>query len=205
MSTPDSLQKIDRDLHKRAAKKLAQGLPLKTDERAAYKRVEKLLEVENRDRILQNLPIGEYCRYAKRRINVVREQGERYGLPVSDKTISVPEVIEWVHDFLRDNCWKLKGAEAIDDPLLEGDPSDGLEEYRRESAKVKKLQRLQLERTLVPRQEIREALDRTANMLSRLVEDLERKFGPDAADLAESALSGLEREVKSSFGDQEAA
>lgn len=205
MPQPDSLQKIDRSLHQRAAKKLAQGLPLKTDERAAYKRVEKLLEAERRQNVLTNLPIGEYCRYAKRRINVVREQGERYGLPVSDKTVSVPDLIEWLHDFLRDNCWKLKGAEAIDDPLLEGDPSDGLEEYRRESAKVKKLQRLQLERTLVPRQEIREVLDRTASTLSRLIEDLERKFGPDAADLAESALSGLEREIQSSFGDRDAA
>jgi hypothetical protein len=42
-------------------------------------------------------------------------------------------------------------------------------------------------------------LSRSAGMLRQLEEELDRRFGPDAADLAKAAREGLEREISTEF------
>jgi hypothetical protein len=210
----DPLQKIDRDLHKRAGLKLLQGMKLSTKEEVAYKRVEKLQEKARRDEVLSALPIGEYCRYAGRRINVVRAQGEQYGLPLSEAKVNVPAVIAAFHDFLRDNWTKLKtggrpgprpqqGGDFDDELFGEGaEDGDGdlwLARCREKKSKLLDLELQQKEGSLIPRDETMQLLSRSAGMLRQLEEELDRRFGPDAADLAKAAREGLEREISTEF------
>jgi hypothetical protein len=62
---------------------------------------------------------------------------------------------------------------------------------------------LEREGSLLPRDDVREALGRMASMLRSAGEALQRQFGAAAAEILNEALEDAQREVDRCFGKEE--
>jgi hypothetical protein len=92
-----------------------------------------------------------------RQTKVMNEQADRYGTPFGGVFIDLTKVVKAWHDFLAENAQRL----ARDpDELMQGGPgsSPALERYREERAALAKLDRLERERRLLPRDKVRQSL-----------------------------------------------
>ena len=98
-----------------------------------------------------------------RQTKQINEQAQRYGIPFGGKTVNLPEVVRALHDFFADNAVKLARDE---DPLMQGSGSPALERYREERAAMARLDRLEREGNLLPRDEVRESLGRVSSILA---------------------------------------
>jgi hypothetical protein len=166
-------------------------------ERQALKRHEREREERLRWQFYRSIPQKHWREMSGRQAKVLREQADRYGLPLGDATVNLPVLARALHDFLADNSTKLA---QDDDPLLQGGGSPALERYREERAALARLDRLDRERELVPREAVRQALGRIAVILRSAGDTLGRQFGPSATDLLYEALDDAGREVERSFG-----
>jgi hypothetical protein len=184
----------------RAIKKVIGNDNLTREEQQALKRHEKEKEERLRWQYYRSIPQKHWREMSGRQTKVLQEQADRYGLPFGGATVDLPALARALHDFLAENALKL--AREDDDPLLNGGTSSpALERYREERAALARLDRLERERVLIPRDRCREALGRVAAILRSAGDTLGRQFGPGATELLYEALDDATREVERSFGE----
>jgi hypothetical protein len=177
--------------------KLSRGEQLSVREQSSLKRFEKDREEELRWKFYASIPQKHWRTMSGRQTKVINEQATRYGLPFGGAIINLTELARAIHDFLAANAHKL----AVDDPLLQGASSPALEEYRRERTALARLERLERERHLLPRDGVRLALGRIAALLRGAGDTLQRQFGDEALDILLEALADAELQIDSEFGD----
>jgi len=188
----DPAARLDGELVARAYRKVMDRQELTQAEREALKRHEKQKEERLRWQFYGSIPQKHWRQMSGRQTKVVNEQAERYGIPFGGATISLPAVVRAFHDFLADNAAKLARE---DDPLLQGGSSPALERYREERAKLARLDRLERERQLLPRDEVRESWGRMAAILRSAGDTLQRQFGAEAVEILNEALDDCGREL----------
>lgn len=129
-----------------------------------------------------------------RQAKVLKEQADRYGLPLGGATVNLPALARALHDFLAENAQKL----SADDELMRGDGSSSpaLERYREERAAIARLDRLEREGKLVDREQARDGMLRVASLLRTAGETLQRQFGTAAYEILDEALVDAEREIE---------
>lgn len=189
--------KLEREEAARAYRKVMAGEKLSRAEQAALRRFEKDKEETLRWQYYKTIPQKHWREMSGRQSKVLYEQAERYGIPFSERSISLPNVVRALHDFFKRNAVKL----SADDELLTGESSPALERYREERAALARLDRLERERVLVNRQEIREGMSRIASVLRTAGDTLQRQFGPGALEILNEALAEAEREMERSDGE----
>jgi hypothetical protein len=194
----DAATRVDKDLVARAFKKVANQQELSAQERSALRRFEKQREEKLRWTFYGSIPQKHWRQMSGRQTKVLNEQAERYGIPFGGPTINLPSVVRAVHDFLAANSHRLAGD---DDPMLVGGSSPALERYREERAALARMDRMERERLLVSRDEVREGLGRIAAMLRGAGDVLQRQFGPAALEVLNDALDDAQREIDRCFGD----
>jgi hypothetical protein len=196
-----SAARMDQELVARAYRKVMAKEELTAAERTALKRHERDKEERLRWQYYGSIPQKHWRSMSGRQTKVINEQAQRYGLPFGGPTINLPSLARALHDFLADNALKLSRDD--EDPLMAGGGtgSPALERYREERALLARLDRLERERSLLPRDTAREALGRVASILRGAGEALGRQFGPAAVELLYEALDDAEREVERSFGE----
>ncbi|MEX2025661.1 MAG: hypothetical protein WEH44_00145 [Pirellulaceae bacterium] len=197
---PDSATRADKDLVARAYRKVMERKELTKQETTALKRHEKEKEERLRWQYYGSIPQKHWRAMSGRQTKVINEQALRYGIPFGGATINLPNVVRAFHDFLADNAVKLA---RDDDPLMQGIGSPALERYREERALIARLDRLERERQLMPRDEVRDSLGRVAAILRGAGDSLQRRFGNEAVDILHEALADAEREIKRTFGTEE--
>jgi hypothetical protein len=172
-------------------------------EQAALKRFEQQQEEQRRWQYYENIPQKHWRQMSGRQTKVLQEQAQRYGLPFDGRTISLPNLVRALHDFLAANARKL--AEADEDLLNASGSSPALERYREERARLARLDRLEREQLLIPRDEVREGLSRIAAILRSAGDALQRQYGPAALEILDEVLSDAEREMETLFspGDEQ--
>jgi hypothetical protein len=137
-----------------------------------------------------------------RQTKVINEQASRYGLPFGGPTINLPALARALHDFLADNALKLAREE---DELMQGaGNSPALERYREERAALARLDRLERQMQLLPRDQVRQALGRIAAILRSAGDALQQQFGTAAMEILDEALDDAQQEIDHSFGDDHA-
>ena len=196
----DAASQVDAGLVARAYRKVMDRKELTRAEREALKRHEKQKEERLRWQYYQSIPQKHWRQMSGRQTKVLNEQATRYGIPFGGAKIDLPAVVKSLHDFLAENAQRLAREE---DDLLQGGSSPALERYREERALLARLDRLERERRLLPRDEVREALGRIAAILRSAGDTLSRDFGTAAAEVLHEALDDAQREVASSLGDTE--
>lgn len=196
---PDVVSHVDGAVLKRAYRKTMDREELTRDERQVLARHEKSKEERLRWQYYGSIPQKHWRAMSGRQTKVINEQADRYGLPFGGPTISLPALARGLHDFLAENALKLSKE---DDPLLQGGVvgSPALERYREERAALARLDRLEREKLLLPRDQVREALGRIAFIVRGAGDALQRQFGLPAVELLYEALDDAQREMDKSFG-----
>jgi hypothetical protein len=189
---------MERQLAAEAYKKVLGGQQLSQREQSALKRFEKEKEERLRWQYYAAIPQKHWREMSGRQTKVLNEQALRYELPFGGPVVNLPAVVRGLHDFLADNATKL-GKD--DDELMQGAGSPALERYREERAQLARLDRLEREQQLLPRDEVRDALARIATIMRGAGETLARQFGQAAADIQFDALDDCEREIRNAFGE----
>jgi hypothetical protein len=188
---------MDKQLVAGAYRKLMEGGKPNREEQAALKRFEKEKEERLRWKHYESIPQKHWRKMSGRQTKVINEQALRYGIPFGGATVNLPAVIRALHDFLAENALKLAREEDL---LLQGTSSPALEAYREERTKLARLERREREGSLIPRDEAREALGRIAALVRGAGDALQRRFGPEAAEILDEALQDAEREIDRTFG-----
>lgn len=173
-------------------------------ELAALKRVRERKEEAERWRYYTTVPKKHYLSLCGRQHKVVDEVAARYGAPLFGATIDLGRVLTWFHDFLAENGAKLL-REVGKDNLLDGNVADSpaLERLRDETFKLKRLERLEQEKKLLPREFVHEGLIRIASRLRNCGEQLQRQYGHDALAILSEALDDAGREISQLFAGEE--
>src|SRR5689334_8401659 len=149
-------EQVDRELAQRAIKKISTGQTPTVQEQASLKRYEKDREEKLRWQYYGSIPQRHWREMSGRQTKVINEQAVRYSLPLGGPTINLPALARAFHDFLADNALKL--AKEEDALMTAGPASPALERYREERAALARLDRLEREHVLLPRDQVREAL-----------------------------------------------
>jgi len=109
---------VERELAAVAVDKLARRETPTARELEALARVERRDEEEQRWRHYRTIPKKHWRRMSGRQAKVLNEQATRHGIPLGGPTISLAEVVRWLHDFLAANKVRLACAEDDDtDPV----------------------------------------------------------------------------------------
>jgi hypothetical protein len=174
---------------RRAYQKLIQKKDLSATERAALKRHEKEKEERLRWQYYRSIPQKHWREMSGRQTKVINEQAARYGLPFGGARVDLPGVVRALHDFLAENAVKLGRDE---DALMSGAASPALERYREERAAIARLERLEREGVLLPREPLRIALARVASIIRGAGETLQRQFGTEAQEILCEAIDDAE-------------
>ncbi|HBN76722.1 MAG TPA: hypothetical protein DD473_13065 [Planctomycetaceae bacterium] len=183
-------ERLEKETATRAYRKVMAGETVTAEERSALKRYEKQQEEERRWQYYESIPQKHWREMSGRQTKVLHEQAEKYGIPFGEKTINLPRVVRSLHDFLAANARRL----SEDDDLLDAAiSSPALERYREERAILAKLDRLEREGQLIPRDEIRLGLGQIAAILRTAGEMLQRQFGNDAVEILNDGLEEAER------------
>jgi len=197
----DPGSRVDGELVARAYRKFMDRQELTQAEREALKRHEKQKEERLRWQYYRSIPQKHWRAMSGRQTKVINEQAARYGIPFGGATIDLPAVVKRFHDFLAENAQKLA---RDDDVLLQGGSSPALERYREERAELAHLDRLERQRQLLPRNEVKEALGRLAAILRGAGDAQQRQFGAAAAEILYDALDDAQRELDRTFGEAQA-
>jgi len=195
---PEQLSKrLDKDLAAQAARKLMSGQQPTAEERAALRRHERHQEELRRWQYYESIPQKHWRRMSGRQTKVLAEQADRYGLPFGGRTVNLPKLVRALHEFLAANARKL----AADDDMMDAG-AEALQQYRKERARLARLDRLARERTLVSRENVRDGLGRIAHLLRAAGEALQRQYGKEAGELLDEALDDAQREIDRLFGEK---
>ena len=183
-------ERLEKETATRAYRKVMAGESVTAEERSALKRYEKQQEEERRWQYYESIPQKHWREMSGRQTKVLHEQAEKYGIPFGEKAINLPRVVRSLHDFLAANARRL----SEDDDLLDAAiSSPALERYREERVILAKLDRLEREGQLIPRDEIRLGLGQIAAILRTAGEMLQRQFGNDAVEILNDGLEEAER------------
>jgi hypothetical protein len=196
----EAASRVDADLVTRAYRKVMDRQELSQPERAALKRHEKDKEERLRWQYYSSIPQKHWRQMSGRQTKVLNEQADRYGIPFGGPVVNLPAVVRALHDFLAENAVKLA---RDDDPLMQGGGSPALEAYRQERAAMARMDRLQRQGQLLPRDLTREALGRVGAILRTAGDALQREYGVGAAELLNESLDDAQRELNRFFGDAE--
>jgi len=192
--SPSQTEQIDRALVEAALAKRRAGQTPSAAERAALKRFEAQREEDLRWQYYRAVPQKHYRQMAGRQTKILHDQAQLYGLPIDRAEIDLTAVIRAVHDFLATHNQRYRSRE-VDDTLLDGPSTPALERYRDEKAKLAKLERLERECELLPRDQVHAGLARIASLLRSAGEAIQ-KINPECYAILDEALADAAQEFE---------
>lgn len=191
---------IEADLADAAIVKRAKGEVPTARELSALRRVETEQEEHRRWSYYEDIPQKHWRAMSGRQAKIINEQAERYGIPFAGRSISLPDVVKALHDFLAKNARRLTRGEP-DDSMLDGDGSPALERYREERAVIAQLERMERERSLVSRSEVHELMGQLGSILRTACTTLEQRHGAEARLVLDDAYDQFQRLLEKRAGD----
>jgi hypothetical protein len=178
---PDVSETIDRELAKSAIDKKRNGETPNAKEMAAVKRLAKSAEEKKRWDIYHNIPAKHWREMSGRSARVIIDQALLYGFPFSGKSIDLPSVIRFLHDFLAANSHKLRAEDS--DPILNGPDSPWLEEIRKAEAGLRNIKLEREQKTHVNITDLKKAFVAAFDILRRTGEAIQTNYGEGAVNL----------------------
>ncbi len=182
--------------------KLMRKEKLTRKEQSTLSRFERDREERLRWQYYETIPKKHWQRMSGRQVKVINEQAARYGLPIGGPTIDLAAFIPAFHDFLARNSQKL--AQEEDELLRSGHASPALEWYRRERARLARLDRRAREGELISWREFDYVVRELTDLVRGAGERLYRDYGKEVGDVLVDALHEGERRYEASFKEAKA-
>ena len=146
------------------------------------RQVAKAAEEEARWSYYRTIPKRHWLEMSGRQSKVINEQAARYELPLGGPVINLPALARALHDFLAKHKHRFNQEEPAGEP-------GSLEEWRHERMQLARLDRLEREGQLVPREAARQAFAVAASVLRQAGEQLQRQCGAVAHEILTDALA----------------
>lgn len=193
---------MDRELARSALEKRRRKVKPTREEKSALRRIEKVEGARQRWESYENCPQKDYRAMTGRQTKVLQDQARTWGIPCDGPVISLPKVLLAFHDFLAKHSRVLSAAEGMgeDDASGSAVSSPALEKYRHERYLLARLDRLEQERSLLPREDVHQGLAYVASFYRSMQEKVERSFGREVADMMEEDLAEAESAMEAWFG-----
>lgn len=186
----DSTAAQDALLVKSARKKLERGEKPSREEQAAVRRKERAEADVTRREICSAIPKATWLEWGNLTHAQLKAQCVAHGFPGNDKTISIPAVATWLHEF-----------------IAKADPRAASNDYKGRMLQAKaeraEIELQQLRERLMGRNEVSEFLRFVGSMYRNATKTLQQKFGPAVADVHNELLDDIEQEIEKRI--QEAA
>lgn len=109
-----------------------------------------------------------------------------------------PKYFEMV---IQKNLTEAKPVDAAGDPLLSGGDSVFLEEYRKQKARIAKVEADEVEKIVVRVDKLKPSLMSAMALIRRAGEALERRFGSEAAGILVEAIDEAVSNIRKLFND----
>lgn len=119
----------------------------------------------------------------------------RPGCPINRPPYHLDKIVQWLR---KEGPWRIRTAGPDDptgDPLLTGGTSPALERYREQRARLAEMDVEAREKSLLPREKIREVFIRMSVLMRQAGEQLLRQYGEGAYRILEDAITNGEREL----------
>lgn len=156
---------------------------------------------EVRWQIYQTIPKGHYCEMAGiKRAQAIRH-ADQYGMPLKGRTVSLPAVLSWLHPFLSEN-WRLfarRDGEVIIEDAPKADQAELIAQtirVRKADADQRELNLSERHGDLIPVEEFKVHWEIMTAKLRDAIYVLQRRFGPEAAEIFERALNDADDESR---------
>ncbi len=104
---PNVTSDIIRDLAKTALEKRRTGKTPTARELCALRKIEKDRDEKARERHYQTIPKHRWRAWSGRQNKIIDDQGRRFGLPIAQAVIPLPDFVRAFHNFLADNEFRL--------------------------------------------------------------------------------------------------
>jgi phage terminase Nu1 subunit (DNA packaging protein) len=195
-------ERITKELAASGLKKRQAGGTPTAREQAAIRKLEKQREEEQRWQYYRTVPKKHWNLMSGRVNQVLKKQAEIHGIPLDGATIDLTKVVRWLHDFLAANRIILMRDEDEDAALMAGE-GPAIERWRLAKAQIAEIELEQKRQRLLPIDEIHRGLARSASIMRRAGERLERLFGPDARKIFDEAIDNAIRTAESGLGEIE--
>ena len=191
----DKRKCLDRKLADAATRKLDSDTLPNAREAEALRRLERESRKDQLREIVRELPKWLWIECSHRQAGQINRQAARFGLPLDGRTVDLFKLAPALHDLLARHGSKLLANDDTD-TLLTGPNSPALERFREERWRLARLDRLERERVLLPRDDVHEFVTKLAAILRGASERLERKFEYEALAIIDEALDNYDRLVE---------
>lgn len=131
----------------------------------------------------------DWVRFSGRSAREVREHGDFFRLPITGMWVDLPAMVKGLHDALA-QARAVQGA-GVDDPLMVGDATPGLERYRQAKATLAEMDVQARSGELIRRDHIHELLGQMAGILRQAGQTLQRSYGADAQLVLDGAIDDI--------------
>lgn len=189
---PSNVSPVDSALARAALAKIGKGETPSRDEARALQRLEKEREDRERWRYYRTIPKGHYITLSGRQTKTLHQQAALYRLPLSGETIDLQQLLTRFHDFLAENAHKLA---AGDEEFAGGESSEALEAWRREKARIARIERREKEGKVIDIGVWRDSASTLCGGLREAGRRLGEMFGPNAAKIMSEAIDAVERDL----------
>lgn len=174
--------------------KQARGEPLDAAETKLVARYDKQLMADMRQELLSHCPKGVYSSLSGRDQKVLNEQSHRYKLPIGSAEINLYDLIKRFHDLLVEWGPAVKELDGEHGKLKMSKMKAEIEvlHRRRESLDLEIQQQQQ---RFIDRGALRARLDMLAGRFRKASEILGKRFGADAQEILNSAITQMDSEI----------
>lgn len=174
-------EEIDAELAESARKKRSAGEKPTRDELAALKREENRVDRESLLRHIHEIPKTVILDQMGVSTVQAHRLADSYGVPLRGRTASVREILIWIRDFLTANRGKLA------DDLTRGPATASLDRLRAAQAAKVERQNEWSAGNLIPRREMRLALENLAHFYRDAHSEIIRLYGEPVREILEEA------------------
>ncbi len=196
--TPAATTAEDERLAAAAIRKSQSGGKPRREESAALRRVKQVRDEALRTEHFGSIRKREWQRWSGRQQKVLNDQAARYGVPIGERTIDLPSVVYWLHEFLAANARRLSAPDD-EDPAIGGASSPALERKRLVDAKRAELRYENELGQSVLLKDVHSGVAVLACVLRTAGEELQREFGPEAHAILNEALDDATTALRKHF------
>ncbi len=171
--------------------KKRQGKKLTREESAAVKRFLKEKEEKERWDYYGSVPQKHLVRMSGRQPKVLKDFQARYELPCGEKLVDLKTLLRGLFDFVAKHA--AKDRKEDDAAVLDGPPTEALEELRRWKARREEFAYKRELGQYRAVEENQQALTAMSNILRQAIETLQRQCGEEARLIMAEAIAEVEK------------
>ena len=186
-------EQMENDAARMALERAAAGEKLTIAELRAIRVVENRRDSRDRWIHYETIPKKDYREMSGRQAKIINEQANRYGIPIAGRTISLPALLRWLHDFLAEKQHILR--RDVDDVAMNAD-TEAAERYRKAKAGQEEIKLAAMQGRYCDTEQILSGLGIYFGSLRESFHSLQKRVDRAACREIQEAINGAELKAR---------